>query len=51
MADHTKNHYLKIGVDYLALKGEKKKKKKKKKKKESWLENIERALKNLVLNS
>ena len=48
MADHTKNHYLKIGVDYLALKGEKKKKKKKK---ESWLENIERALKNLVLNS
>ena len=49
MADHTKNHYLKIGVDYLALKGEKKKKKKKKK--ESWLENIERALKNLVLNS
>lgn len=46
MADHIKNHYLKIGVDYLALKGEKKKKKK-----ESWLENIERALKNLVLNS
>lgn len=45
MADHTKNHYLKIGVDYLALKGEKKKKR------ESWLENIERALKNLVLNS